>query len=545
VKTLFRFTVPLGALGLIGLFAISATLASPGSAPLLRPAETRTAEAMATASALTSTAIAQPAAAPTQSPSTATGIRRPLGVYARVDLTEFIAVQKKADHSITPAELETKFEGLFAGLLANPAISGLTIGVHWDVVNPNPPTGAAQPYDWTYLDAAFNQVALWNSQHPTAPPKTVQLITSAGFNSPQWVFNQIPSCDPLFTPGEAAPSNCGKVTITGYTEAGGGDGTVLPLPWNPVYQNAWETYLKALAARYGSNPAFVSITVAGPTAASTEMFLPSDKGTPNQTQFGGITPDDMWRKLFALQYPNQPAYQNSDQAFIDAWENAIDLYGQVFSGVTFVMSPDTGGLPDFSQSYPPPPSTDTLYSNGDCSAPDMDCAAITMILTHFIDPTVDGNNAKSTQTGGLKAFNGDKNIGVPGVKLLAQMTEQLAGTARILGGEQFDHSFVTDEPFEGCPTKTCTGTISAEQGEFNVLKALFDGTPAATSFDGNQGSAPLDYLQVDYQDVQYATANVKKLTQVDTGSGNVMMSAQDLLNLASQKLLQIAAANGG
>ncbi len=35
---------------------------------------------------------------------------------------------------------------------------------------------------------------------------------------------------------------------------GTSDGTVLPLPWNPVYKSAWQTFLTALAARYGSNP---------------------------------------------------------------------------------------------------------------------------------------------------------------------------------------------------------------------------------------------------------------------------------------------------
>jgi hypothetical protein len=34
-----------------------------------------------------------------------------------------------------------------------------------------------------------------------------------------------------------------------------GDGTELPLPWNPLYKTSWKTLLTALAARYGSNPA--------------------------------------------------------------------------------------------------------------------------------------------------------------------------------------------------------------------------------------------------------------------------------------------------
>ena len=55
-----------------------------------------------------------------------------------------------------------------------------------------------------------------------------------------------------------------------------------------------------------------------------------------QAQFGGIHPNDMWTALFALQYPGMAAYQKSDQAFIDEWNNAIDLFGKTFSGVTLV-----------------------------------------------------------------------------------------------------------------------------------------------------------------------------------------------------------------
>ena len=81
---------------------------------------------------------------------------------------------------------------------------------------------------------------------------------------------QIPSCDGLFqSPVQTPPSTCGTVTFKGYTEPN--DGNVLPLPWNPVYKSAWQTFLTAFAARYASNPAFVSIAVAGPTAASAEI----------------------------------------------------------------------------------------------------------------------------------------------------------------------------------------------------------------------------------------------------------------------------------
>ena len=48
----------------------------------------------------------------------------------------------------------------------------------------------------------------------------------------------------------------------------------------------------------------------------------------------------MWIQLQAFHYPGQPAYQKTNQAFIDEWNNAIDMYDQIFSGITLVATTD-------------------------------------------------------------------------------------------------------------------------------------------------------------------------------------------------------------
>jgi hypothetical protein len=228
-----------------------------------------------------------------------------------------------------------------------------------------------------------------------------------------------------------------------------GDGTVLPLPWNAVYKNAWQTFLTALAARYGPNPAFVSIAVAGPTAASAEMILPNNNNSNNpQTQFAvGIAPNTMWIQLLAFHYAGMPTYLKSDQGFIDEWNKAIDMYGQIFSGVTLVAT--TGdGLPNFAGTIvtiPPAFSADCTIS------PDLDRAAETTILAYFVEPTVGGANAKATQTSGMEASRvNNGNLGVPAVKRLAQSTVQLTASAQILGGSQFNTFFSSFALEEGC-----------------------------------------------------------------------------------------------
>ena len=515
--------------------------------------------------------------------------RRPRGIYAVVNITENINQQRKANPSVTPAQLVTYFSNLYSDLLTNPAIAGLVLQAHWDTLNPNPPS-SANAYDWSYVDAAFSSAATWNGQNPARAPKTVQLIVTPGFQSPPWLLDQIPSCDGLFQSPAQIPASCGKVTITGYVE--GGDGTQLPLPWNPVYKAAWKTFLTALAGRYTSNPTFVSIAVAGPTASSAEMILPNPGNTPAQSQFGGISVEDVWLRLLAFQYPNQQAYQKSDQAFIDEWNAAIDLYGQLFSGLTLVAT--TGnGLINFSNSGFTIPSAFSF----DCmKAPDMDCAAETTILSHFVDPSVGGANAKATQESGMEASRGinTENLGIAGVKQLALNTASFTSpSSQILAGSQFNTSFANSTLEEGCTStfppnandkpaacsipSTCTTQaclpvtcipqaclapgvtqadlssykqfsevpakylIPPEQAEYNVLHVYFNGTRSAPSFGGTQGMAPLNYLQIYSPDIQYATTHANAPANVvQTSGATVSVSAQDLLNLAGQKLLEIA-----
>jgi hypothetical protein len=298
----------------------------------------------------------------------------------------------------------------------------------------------------------------------------------------------------------------------------------------------------------------------------------------------------MWIQLQAFHYPGQTAYQKTNQAFIDEWNSAIDMFGQVFSGITLVAT--TGnGFPNFVGATVTVPNGFSAYCTVNL---DLDCAAETTILAHFIDSTVGGANAKATQTSGMAAARvGNGNLGVPGVKLLSQSTAQLtSASAQILGGSQFNTTYSIATLPEGCTStfppnandmpagctlpSTCltngcipvscipqaclapgvtpaaiasfttfskvpaNDLISPEQAAYNVLGVYFDGTPVASLFGGTPGSAPLNYLQIYSDDIQYATKNVNAPAPVVENSVVVSTTAQALLNLASQKILEIA-----
>lgn len=524
-------------------------------------------------------------------PTVAAGVpRSPLGVYAVVNVNEYTTVYLKSHPG---GDVETYLSTIvFPDLLDNRAVSGIVLYETWAQLNPNAPS-SPKPYDWSLIDDLFTAVANWDSANPSFPPKTVQLVILPGFNSPPWLLDEIPSCVPLFYGVYVA--SCGTITFTGFKEGGVVDGKpvtqTLPLPWNSTYKTAWQNFLTVLAGKYGSKSALVSISVAGPTASSEEMILPTSRTLdPSATQVSGLTAEEIWDDLLAIQYTD-PSYQQSDKAFIEEWKNAIDMYGSIFSNITLIAT--TGdGLPNLTDceittsttctfTLPPDPVTPFAMV---CPVANMDCAAETTILAYFDRKAVGGSNAKATQTDGMKGSGSTAfNLGVPGVKLISDTTQLFTSpSARILGGSQFATAFSTFPVQEGCtslfpphpysnvdkvpvakipsaclnPANTETLAmlgfktfdqkteapylISPEQSEFNVLNWFFQDTPEGAYFSGTSGLAPLNYVQIYGPDITYATKHSTDEVPVVMGGTTISISAQNLLFLASSSLGIIA-----
>jgi hypothetical protein len=443
-----------------------------------------------------------------------TSPRRPAGVYAKAD----IETLKKQFAGAT--DLRKTLREFYRELLSNPAISGLTIGAHWDHLQPGPnfPDG----YDFNFLDDVFEVANRKN--------KSVQLIITPGFVSPPWLLKKIPSCDGLFPVGtfhEAVDPQCGKATFLGAPEDQRNDGnTELPLPWNPVYQQAWADFLGHLNDRYASNPAFVAIAVAGPVAGSDEMILPTSDNV-TMIQPSKLPVDEVWEALIQHSFPagGPITYPpKSDQVFIKAWTDAIDKYEGIFSGITLVLSPDSGkDLPEFGVKNVTPPDDLLQLFTDECkrTTSPLSCEAKTEVIQYFMNATCSTSencvNGKSTQVGGLTATISDApgNIGIAGVKLLTSWSPPLVPA--FLGGAEFDHAVSGHQKLRtGCPTypdtSQCHG-LSVEEAAYNVLAVFFNNTPAGSYFKGtmpaisatgNAGSTPLQYLEVPEADVLYA-----------------------------------------
>jgi hypothetical protein len=70
--------------------------------------------------------------------SSVQSIRRPLGVYAKVDIETALS-GFTGPAPLTPAQQHADLRNLFADLLANPAISGITVGQRWDHIQLSDP----------------------------------------------------------------------------------------------------------------------------------------------------------------------------------------------------------------------------------------------------------------------------------------------------------------------------------------------------------------------------------------------------------------------
>jgi hypothetical protein len=482
-----------------------------------------------------------------------------------------------SDTSTPPGPEDAAIIQYLTTLLDNPAISGLAPQIGWKLLNPNNPgPDAASPlpgsYNWNPLDDVFIAVDRWNAANPGLPPKNIQIINSAGFNSPPWVFSQIDdnvcgvkvkqagctgSCDGLFmTPPPILPvsNKCGYTTLFFKTEGGPIEQEPLPMPWNAVYKKEWQAFLVALNAQIQKEPsksAFVSISMAGPTASSAEMILPNQSNQGPEEKGGvlalktgpmgvvpkgekpvGITLPTAWNKLFENFYGS--GMTNTDQPFIEEWDNVIDVYGKTFSDVTLLLVTTTDALPNFPGGAPSLLSPAEGF-NEDCDDPTtstnaMPCAAVTWVLAYFTNPTIGGKNAKGVFEAGMTAVRDGIDLGTNGVKWLAFNTATgkkapLPGTkydmSRILGGVQFAHSFSTsgDIQAQGCPTYpkitiTCAHLTPSKSLDYVLSLSYFPGTEAAPVWGASESvvhgdfqyyDAPMNFLEIYNADVIYAS----------------------------------------
>lgn len=476
----------------------------------------------------------------------------PLGVYAHINLADAIQTHlasiaapppsacSKLPAGVQEEEVRSYLKSLYRDMLTDPAVSGITLGVHWcaiQVCDPGATSRRCQPYtatggnDWSYVDDALKMAA----EHK----KDVQLFITPGFDTPRWVLDKIKSCDALFRPGSVqAVPGCGKVTFTSFPEQSHADGSELPLPWSYSYVSAWNRFLQDLHQETQNYPeAFAAIAIAGPVGGSTEMILPTTALGSYILQAGVATlADDMWNTLIAnalaagdIQsfkiagvFANSAFYsQYPDQLFVDSWNATISQFERTFAGVTLLLTADSGikDLPElgvvkeeqkvaeilgpdaygiYHELLPMDCQTDPHNNQIPTSA---SCQAKVEVLSYFAAEHVSDSqpipNLKATNVGGMTASSNIEtgDIGVPGVKILAAWPSPLPlPPPPFLGGAEFDFAVTQGSTIQqmGCPSKDICSILPAEAGcpaqaacqilpeeaAYNVLTYFFNCTTA-------------------------------------------------------------------
>ena len=510
------------------------------------------------------------------------------------------------------AALHLALQGFYTTLLSDEAISGITAGVHWcrvQIENPDKNDAVCgisavpcYPHgnDWSYVDDIFTAVHNYNIA--THANKTVQLIVTPGVYSPSWLTDGalLESCDPLFDGRKSSLPNCGMVTFNPYPEQKLALHTTdllvlpMPLPWSTRYLDYWHRFLEDLATRYGIDQALVSVIMAGPTCSTTEMILPNTAN--GSLQNSGMEADQAWQVLIGNSFKNNIDYaMHPAQVFVDYWERAIGAYERIFlnSKLTLILTPDDyKNMPEFTgTSLPLPHLRNELaldfanFYTDNCNNASLPISCQTKatvafyLAVHPAPPSLNGNIAKGTSVGGMRAGSqlSTGQIDVPGMKLLSADPPPFTANHRslpggpLLGGAQFDHNLtkfdLTDDSYQpstnafspvsenfqdqACLSTqpNCVGTVSVEQGAFQVFANFFSGTTAAYLFDAGTTippigfQAPVQFVDVTWRDVMYAVSTAGKCTLASTTTsthfpGKTLM--QDVLNQADYGLKIIA-----
>jgi hypothetical protein len=181
------------------------------------------------------------------------------------------------------------------GVASNPNVTGVLLTYNWRDVEPSDGN-----YNWSKID---NEISL-----AVGAGKKIALGITAGSWSPSW----------LYTEG-AQPFSFVWSFGWGYTPC---SIQQIPLPWDPVFQAKWATFVAALGARYDSNPNVVAVKISG--VNSLEITLPQSVNQPiNLNGSSCTTYNDIanWQAAGYTRTLEEGAWNAITADFINAFPN--------------------------------------------------------------------------------------------------------------------------------------------------------------------------------------------------------------------------------
>jgi hypothetical protein len=168
----------------------------------------------------------------------------------------------------------------------NQYISGITLKICWSDLHPSKSV--------IRIDLLEKLIATIASHG-----KLINLGIIPGFRSPEWIYDEGVRKAGPFTFGSTGPFSVGPVQV------------FAPLPWDEKYMALLSADIKAIAARYGTDPRLFSIEVLGHNYKGEEMHAPD----PASLSGTGWTPEKA----------------------LDNWKYWIDLYNSLFPNKKLIL----------------------------------------------------------------------------------------------------------------------------------------------------------------------------------------------------------------
>ena len=421
-------------------------------------------------------------AAPRSSAQSPT-IRTPLGVFAHISIEDALNRYNGLPTPATEAHYRAYLSPIYEALLADPAISGITVGQHWDHLQLDDPacvftnSCADGPggYDWSYLDDAF--AAQRRAQ-------TVQLLINPGVESPTWLMNKLPSCDGLFTGGGTAPSTCGKVTFKNFPEQAHADAPILRYrcPGIPSI------------LRTGTISSFISARATPPTRTHLRRH-----GRPH-LRFQGVDFSHHAEQSAQSRHGSRSGLADAHPRFLPFPSRLSGLRPSLHRCLERNHRRLRADLPRHHTRHQPrrrrrvpraPPAMSiptTLFTASTAPPATTRCPAKPRPKSSPILP-VCGAATKILAGRGMTAGSNPKtgNIGIPGIKVLTSHTPSLHPP--FFGGAEFDFRFRLPNSYSGGappttprkdPNPTDCVDLTPEQAANNTFTVFFDGTTELT-----------------------------------------------------------------
>lgn len=144
-------------------------------------------------------------------------------------------------------------------------------------------------YDWSHFDQGLALAR--------ANGKQISLSVSAGIYSPDWLFDE----------------NVSYLNLNIKTSFAAAQQTRMPLPWDQLYQNEWNSFIKEFANRYDGIPEISYIGIGG-LGVAFETYITQD--AQSVTDFNNAGGLEAWKK---------------------GTKAIIDMYGTYFKKTPFIL----------------------------------------------------------------------------------------------------------------------------------------------------------------------------------------------------------------